>query len=209
MGQEIACKLRYQERTLAGTAHLETDHVLFRGEERLKVVFKDVQSAVAEDGVLRLEFAGGPAELQLGAVAEKWAHRILHPPSLLHKLGVQVGMAVRLVGEFEEEFRADLNNCRVEEADDRADLIFLAAERSSRLVQIRKLAEGMKPDGALWVVYPKGAPAIREAQVLQAGRAARLKDVKVASFSLTHTGLKFVIPRSLRRAADGVDPPIG
>jgi hypothetical protein len=201
MGQEIECKIRYRERLLAGKARLETDHVLFCGEERLKVVFKDVQGARAEDGILRLDFVGGPAELDLGAVAEKWANKILHPPSLLHKLGVNSGMAVRLVGEFDREFRADLNNCRVEAAGERADLIFLAAERSSRLLLIRKLLEGMKPDGALWVVYPKGATAIRETEVLRAGRSARLKDVKAASFSLTHTGLKFVVPRSLRECS--------
>jgi len=48
------------------------------------------------------------------------------------------------------------------------------------------------------VIYPKGGPAIREIEVLEAGRAAGLKDVKVASFSATHTGLKFVLPVSKR-----------
>ena len=43
MGQEIECTLRYQRRTLSGKAHLESDHLLFRGEERLKVVFKDLK----------------------------------------------------------------------------------------------------------------------------------------------------------------------
>jgi len=198
MGLEIQCKIRYQERTLSGTASLETDHVLFRGEERLKVLFRDVTSARAEGGILHLDFAGGHAELDLGATAEKWALKILNPPSQLRKLGVNTGMEVRLAGEFDEEFLADLNNCRVEEAGEKADLIFLAAERSSRLAQVRRLAPDLKPDGALWVLYPKGSSAISENDVIKAGRAARLKDVKVASFSLTHTGLKFVIPASRR-----------
>jgi hypothetical protein len=43
-------------------------------------------------------------------------------------------------------------------------------------------------------VYPKGVPAIREIEVLQAGRAAGLKDTKVASFSSTLTALRFAIP---------------
>jgi hypothetical protein len=199
MGQEIACNIHYRERLLPGKAHLETDHVLFRGEEeRLKVLFRDVTSARAEGGTLHLDFAGGPAELELGAAAEKWAQKILNPPSRLHKLGVKGGMGIRLVGEFDEDFRADLNNCRVEEAGEKADVIFLAAERTSRLAQVRKLLPGMKPGGALWVLYPKGSTLIREAEVIHAGRSAGLKDVKVASFSLTHTGLKFVIPASRR-----------
>jgi hypothetical protein len=200
MGLEIECTIRYQERTLAGKAYLETDHLLFRGEERLKVVFKDMKSVQAEGGILRLDFAGGLAELQLGAAAEKWAYKILNPPSRLHKLGVKAGMAVRLVGEFDPDFLADLRNCRVEETVGRADLIFLAAEGKYKLLQIRKLTPELKPDAALWVVYPKGATTICGIDVISAGRAAGLKDSKVASFSLTHTGLKFVIPVVLRKA---------
>jgi hypothetical protein len=44
------------------------------------------------------------------------------------------------------------------------------------------------------VVYPKGQKHITEAGVFAAGKQAGLVDVKVASFSATHTALKFVIP---------------
>ena len=98
MGQEIECRMRYGKRWLAGKAYLETDYLLFRGDERVKVAFQDLTSVTAADGVLRLEFAGGPAELELGKAAEKWAEKILHPPSRLDKLGVKAGSTVRLVG---------------------------------------------------------------------------------------------------------------
>jgi hypothetical protein len=197
MGQEIDCKIRYRQRTLAGKAHLESDHILFRGEQRLKILFKDLKRVQAEGGILRLEFTGGLTEFVLGSAAEKWAHKILSRPSRLQKLGVKAGMGVRLEGEFDHDFLIDLSACGVEEAADPADLIFLGAEGKSKLARIRKLAAVLKPDGALWVVYPKGNAAIREIDVISAGRAAKLKDSKVASFSLTHTGLKFVIPLAL------------
>ncbi|HXR09549.1 MAG TPA: hypothetical protein VN792_02170, partial [Candidatus Acidoferrales bacterium] len=57
----------------------------------------------------------------------------------------------------------------------------------------------IKPNGAIWIVYPKGVKHITESDVLRAIRAASLTDVKVASFSATHTALKAVIP-SARRA---------
>src|ERR1039458_9617217 len=113
MGQEIECRIRYQEQALAGKAYLETDHVRFRGTKRFKVLFKEMKSVQAEGGILRLEFAGGPAELELGAAAEKWAHKILNPPSRLTKLGVKPGIAVRLVGDFDADFLADLENLRI------------------------------------------------------------------------------------------------
>lgn len=75
MGQEIECRLRLGKRTLAGKAYLETDYVLFRGDERLKVLFKDLTSVKAADGILALDFPGGPAEFELGKAAAKWASR--------------------------------------------------------------------------------------------------------------------------------------
>jgi hypothetical protein len=200
MGQEIECRIRYQEQSLAGKAYLETDHVRFRGTQRFKVLFKDMKSVQVEGGILRLEFAGGPAELELGAAAEKWAQKILNPPSRLQKLGIKSGMAVRVVGTFDADFLADLEISRVEMTTGRADLIFLAVESKSRLARMSRLAPTLNPDGALWVVYPKGGEKIREIDVIHAGRNAELKDVKVASFSLTHTGLKFVIPLTQRPA---------
>jgi hypothetical protein len=194
MGQEVDCKMRLPGRTLAGRAHLETDHVLFRGEERLKVLFKELTSVKVAKGVLRLEFAGGPASFELGKAAEKWAEKILHPPSRLDKLGVKNGAALALLGDFEPDFLQELEarGATVVTAREKPALVCIAAQKAADLGRIAKLADALPSKGALWVVYPKGAAAIREIEVLGAGRAAGLKDVKVARFSSTQTALKFV-----------------
>ena len=196
MGQELDCRMHLHKRTLAGKAYLETDHILFRGEDRVKIQIKDLTSVTARAGVLHLEFPGGPARLELGAAAEKWAHKILHPPSRADKLGVKPGLSVRVVGEFEPAFLDELR--ALDTAQDQADLAFFGSAARKDLLRIPRLAKGLKPSGALWVVYPKGVQEIREIDVLNAGRAAGLKDVKVASFSATHTALKFVIPVAAR-----------
>lgn len=200
MGQELACNMRYRRRSLTGKALLETDYLLFRGEERLKLAFKDLTAVNADNGVLKLDFEGGPAEFELGRAAEKWADKILHPPSRLDKLGVKTGLRIRLAGEFDDLFLQELNGRQAELLDGRAraDLVFFAAFTAGDLKRIAALAGGMASDGALWVVYPKGITAIREIEVLHAGREAGLKDIKVASFSATHTALKFVIPLAAR-----------
>ena len=198
MGQEIACKLKYRKRTFVGKAHLEGDHILFRGGDRLKVLFEDLTSVKAADGVLGLEFAGGPAEFELGKAAEKWAQKILNPPSLLEKLGVKRGLEVRLAGTFPEEFRQELVAGGVRETAGEVHLVFFAAEAAADLARLAKLAAGLKPDGAIWVVYPKGVDVVREKDVLEAGRSTGLKDVKVVRFSQTHTALKFVVPITTR-----------
>lgn len=198
MGQEIECRMQYQCRTLTGKAYLEGDHILFRGDERLKIFIKDLQSVAAEGGVLTLTFPGGPAALELGAAAEKWASKILHPPTRAAKLGIRPGLAIKLVEVFDSDFLDDLRDAQIVAGKSKADLIFFAAEGRGSLGQIPKLAVALKPAGALWVVYPKGVQTIREIEVIAAGRAAGLKDTKVASFSATHTALRFVIQLAAR-----------
>lgn len=202
LGQEIECRLRYQSKTVTGKAYLETDFVLFRGEERLKVLFRDLKGVKAGGGILKLGFPGGPAALELGAAAEKWAKKILNPLSRLDKLGIKAGLSIRLVGEFDAAFQDELKTRNITWTNGaskaRDDIVLYAVEKAAGLSRIGKLAATLKPAGGLWVIYPKGINAIREIDVLEGGRAAGHKDVKVASFSSTHTGLKFVIPIAAR-----------
>jgi hypothetical protein len=200
MGQERECAMRYNGQSLSGKALLETDCLLFRGSARVRIPLQNLTRVVADSGVLRLEFAGGAADLELGEAAAKWAEKILHRPSLLDKLGVKPAAAVRLVGQFETSFEAELRARGAQAAPKRstADLVFFAAEHTSDLDRLTELAKIITPDGSLWIVYPKGVKTIREVEVLQAGRAAGLKDTKVASFSPTHTALRFVVPLTSR-----------
>jgi len=193
MGQELECRLQYQKRTWAGKAYLETDFLLFRGEERLKIAFQELRGVRAEGGWLHLEFAGGPAGLELGKSAEKWAAKILNPPTRASKLGVKPGLTARLAGEFEADFPEELKGIEIA-AKGKADLVFLRVQAARDLARVAKLKTWLRPAGALWVVYPKGVAAIREIEVLNAGRAAGLTDTKVVRFSGTDTALRFVIP---------------
>jgi hypothetical protein len=201
MGQELECRLRLGRRVLQGKAHLEADHLLFRGDERVKILLKDVTGVVASAGMLKLDYEGGPASFELGAAAEKWADKILHPPTRASKLGIKAGMSVRVSGEFPADFLAELATVEKCAPRAKADLVFLLAPARKALAQISKLSTGLQPAGAVWVVYPKGVAEIREVEVIEAGRAVGLKDVKVASFSPTHTALKFVIPVNARSEA--------
>lgn len=191
MGREAVCTVRFGGQASEGKALLETAELLFRGEPRLRIPFTDIADVSAEDGMLRVAFSGGVAEFELGKEAAKWADKILHPPTLLDKLGVKPGTAVAFEGEVPEGVRSQLP-----QPADHADLTFLGVETADELTQVASLAAGLRPKGGLWVVYPKGVQAVREQQVLDAGRAAGLVDTKVAAVSPTHTGLKFVRRKS-------------
>ena len=84
-----------------------------------------------------------------------------------------------------------------------SDAIFFGATKALQLQRLATLKTLMKPNGALWVIRPKGRPEITEAAVMAAGSAAGLVDVKVVRFSSTPTAEKFVIPLSKRGPARG------
>lgn len=208
MGQQIETRARWGAKTLKGTAMLETDYILFRGAgkkdsaTRVKIPFRDVRSLDARDGWLRIRHVGGALEIELGPRAEKWAEKIRSPRGLLDKLGITPRAAVSLVGAADTGFRAQLaaRGCSIAEGMPApgAALIFFGAERRQDLTRARTLAGRLAPAGALWIVYPKGQKHITEYDVIAAGRATGLKDVKVVGFSPTHTALKFVIPLANR-----------
>lgn len=226
MGQEAQCSVRFGDQVLEGRALLETDELVFRGEDglRLKVPFKEMRSVEARDGELRVEFSDGPAVFQLGPRAEKWAQKIQNPKSLLDKLGVKAGMRVLVLGAGDEGFLADLrsrtdevvlgeasSSARPTSASGRAgrrvvagttnagyDAVFVSVEGPGDLGGLTNLKRAIKADGAVWAVFRKGRKDFNENDVLRGGLDAGLVDVKVVRFSETHTASKFVIRKSER-----------
>jgi len=202
MGKELNCSVRFGKQQSEGKALLETSEILFRGDFRLKIPFSTIKSAKAVDGELRLQIADGLAIFQLGASAEKWCDKILHPKSRIEKLGVKPGAKVALLGEFGAEFLREVGSLTKSvskgKIDSDAGSIFFATDSKGALGSLSKIAKSMRGATALWIVYPKGQKHITENDVLAAGRKAGLKDVKVVGFSATHTALKFVIPLASR-----------
>lgn len=200
MGQEIACHAKLGRKKSQGVAMLESDFLLFRGDFRVKIPFAAMQSVEAAGDWLTILWPEGSLALDLGPRAEKWAKKIRHPPSRLDKLGVKRGMQVRMTGAPHPDLKREVEQSGAVLARSSSELIFFGAERKSDLTRVAELAAAIPPHGAIWVVYPKGVRDITENDVIAAIRATGLKDVKVASFSPTHTALKAVIPVAQRAA---------
>lgn len=205
MGYDATCTLRYDGKTARGTAQLEQKELVFRGTVRLVIPLAAISAATARDGTLSVRFGGKAAEFAIGSAAEKWANRITNPPSRLDKLGVKAGMAIAAIDVSDDEFLLEIAGragkvARKAPAPARpADLIFYGVEHRDALDRLAALVPLVKPDGALWIVRPKGRKDITESETMAAGKRAGLVDVKVVSFSETHTAEKFVIPVAKRR----------
>jgi len=118
---------------------------------------------------------------------------------LLDKLGIRPGMRVALIDIDDPDIRslvAERSSDVIEGwPEPETDVVLLGADTIEALAPLEELARRIRPNGAIWVVSRKGkAATIRDVDVIEAARSARLVDNKVASFSPTHTALRLVIP---------------
>ena len=75
----------------------------------------------------------------------------------------------------------------------RCDIVFMAANTPHDLQRLKSLKTWIEPNGAIWVIRPKGkGSALRDTDLIEAGLAAGLVDNKIASFSETHGAMRFV-----------------
>jgi hypothetical protein len=118
---------------------------------------------------------------------------------LLDKLGIRPGMRVALIEIDDPAIRpliAERTTDLTEgwpEPD--TDVVLLGADSFEALAPLREIAARIRPNGAIWVVSRKGkARTLRDVDIIDAAKAARLVDNKGASFSETHTALRLVIP---------------
>lgn len=202
MGKMKETRLQFEGKTYDGEAMLETTELLFRGARRLLIPLADIKSAKANDGNLLIRFSGGEAVFVLGPEAAKWANKINNPKSVVEKLGVKPGLKVSVLQVDDPAFVADLEAVGADTSAGRvkkgSDAIFYGANKRADLGRLATLKESLDRAGALWVIRPKGAKDITEGDVMAAGKAAGLVDVKVVRFSDTHTAEKFVIPVAQR-----------
>ena len=125
-----------------------------------------------------------------------------YPRPLLDKLGVKPDARVAVVGVDDAGFLRRLES-RTGDISRRArkdsDLIFLGVRSLRDLDRLAALGETIRRSGAIWVVRIKGDGAVvKESEVMAAAKRAGLVDIKVVSFSETHSALKLVIPAARR-----------
>jgi hypothetical protein len=203
MGAEATCKVTFKGRSSAGKARLETDVLQFRGGDvKLAIPFKTIEKVGSCKGQLSVTFGGQTAIFDLGAASTKWADKIKNPPSRLQKIGVKPEWRASALGVDDEQFLAELENVvahlSIGRVARKSDAIFYGVTNDVQLARLQTLKTSLVPNGALWIIRPKGRPEISERAVMDAGKAAGLVDVKVVSFSATHTAEKFVIPVAAR-----------
>jgi hypothetical protein len=205
MGAEAKCQLRLEDVTHEGKALLETDELLFRGDERgvrLRIPLASIHDVTADTGLLRVRHAAGEATFVLGDYATRWAERIRSPKSLLDKLDVKAEHSISVVSIADEDFvrqlRQRAQRVVVGKLAPASNVVFLGAETEKDLARLAKAATSITRDGAIWVVHPKGRDGLPDTVIFAEAKRIGLTYTKVARFSETHTAEKLVVPKAKR-----------
>ena len=116
---------------------------------------------------------------------------------LLDKLGVKPGAKVAIVNlpdrGFTKLLRTRTSDVTMGRPSDPCDLVFVGVETRAELARITEVKSWIEPNGAIWVVRPKGGRSdLRDTDVIDAGLAAGLVDNKIASFSDTQGATRLV-----------------
>jgi len=116
---------------------------------------------------------------------------------LLDKLGVKPGSRVAIVDLEDASFLRQLSGRTSDIVQGKpgtpCDLVFMGAASARDLARLVEVKTWIEPNGAIWVVRPKGGRApISDTDVIAAGLAAGLVDNKIASFSETQGAMRLV-----------------
>jgi hypothetical protein len=116
---------------------------------------------------------------------------------LLDKLGVKPGSKVAIVDLDDPGFLALLRERTSDIVQGRprkpCDLVFMGVSELRDLKRLNDIKSWIEPNGAIWVVRPKGGRSeIHDTDVIEASLAAGLVDNKIASFSDTHGAMRLV-----------------
>jgi Protein of unknown function (DUF3052) len=203
VGAEAKTTLTLGRQVFAGTAHLETNELRFRGDQTLRIPLASITAVEVIDGGLHVTHAEGVAVLGLGqATSVRWAQRIQSPPTLSDKLGIKAGMTVSVLGVEDESILRDLEARGAKVVTGKvpagAAIVLWRIEKASQLSKLSGLTERIARDGAIWVVHPRGNAAVADTVIFAAAKAAGLTYTKVVRFSDTDTAEKLVIPVAAR-----------
>lgn len=205
MGLEASCRCDWQGQTETVRAHLDSTGLDLRGSFRVRIDLAQIKAITASNGKLSLRANEAAMVLHLGEKAAAWAQFIKYPRSRIEKLGIKPGQRVLLVGLEDDALRADLASldCTVLRRESKVpvDAAIVLIDTPDQLDRIARHRKSITAGGSLWVIRPKGkGTPVTEAQVRDAAKRAELVDIKVVSFSETHSAEKLVIPRAKRGA---------
>jgi hypothetical protein len=207
MGYETKCDVRVDDG--AGVRHatnatvlLETDELIVRGEARVRVPRAEIREVTRRAGTVTVTSPTARVILTLGAdAAPKWERKLQEPPKrLIDKLDVKPDAKVWVNKLTDSALVAQLakrtSSVSTGRSATNVDVAFVQVDRESDLARIGVAAKAIVPNGAIWVVHPKGKDGVADTTIFAEAKRLGLTYTKVARVSDVQSAEKLVWPRS-------------
>jgi hypothetical protein len=212
MGYETKCDVRVVDadgrvhRASNVTVLLETDELIVRGDARVRVPRVEFREVTRRGGTVTVASSTTRVTLTLDAgAAEKWQRKLEEPPKrLIDKLDVKADARVWAPHLRDAPLLAQLAertpNLSTGRSAAKVDIAFVQVARAEHLTRIATASKAIVPDGAIWVVHPKGAAGIADTTIFTEAKRLGLTYTKVARISEAESAEKLVWPRAARGA---------
>ncbi|MEL6108983.1 MAG: hypothetical protein AAFU85_23490 [Planctomycetota bacterium] len=195
MGLELKnCSAVIKNAEHEGHLHVDSKELLFRSPD-LKWSVKVGQGTQAKSigGDLVVRRGSKSATFRVGANADKWIDKILHPPSRGKKLGLKAGTRYWISGDFESTFSEELSGHGLEKARSAksCDIAFVLMHLQAELKAFDKIVKAAESGTHLWAVYPKGKDGVGQSEVIARAREHGMGPGKGIAFDETYSAMRF------------------
>ena len=210
MGYETKCDVRVVDAD-GGVRHganaivlLETDELIVRGDARVRVPRTDIREVTRRGGAVTVATPAARVTLTLDAdAADKWQRKLQEAPKqLIDKLDVKAGARVWTLHVSDAALLAQLAQRTAHVLAGRSatkvDVALVQVTRPADLTRLATAAKAIVPDGAIWVVHPKGPTGVADTTIFAEAKRLGLTSTKVARVSETESAEKLVWPRAAR-----------
>jgi hypothetical protein len=197
MGRSAICHATLGNDSGETQAMLESDHILLRGDFRAKLPLPTLRTVRVVGDVLHADTGLGALMLMLGErEAALWKKKILSPPSLAKKLGIEEHTRIHIVDAHPQLMATLVDMTSNFGGIENADIVFAVIDAPETLQRLPALAARIPQDAQLWVLRPKGkAAAIKESALMEALQISGFRPNKTAAWSAEYAADRY------RRAA--------
>lgn len=195
MGLELKqCKAVIKAVKATGKLHVDSKQIEFRAKDvRWSVQVGKGTSAKVDGNKLVVRRGSKTATFDVGAKAEKWADKVVNPPTRATKLGLKSGSKVLLRGGLEDSFAQELSAHGLVSVKSvkTCDIAFVKLNKAADFKVFDSVASSCATGVHIWAIWPKGIEAVGQGQVIGRAREHGMGPGKKISFDETCTAMRF------------------
>ena len=195
MGLELKdCSAEIKGEFYHGRLHVDSKNLEFKNSELSWAVPVGKGTRVKIEGTqLTVSRGRKSAIFSIEEKLEKWADKILHPPTLGTKLGLKTGLRYWVRGELDPGLSEELDQVGLEPAKGpkSCELVFVFLNSQPDLKKLDAALKSVKTKTHVWAIWPKGTKEIPQSAVIAEARKHGIGPGKGIAFDDVRSAMRF------------------